>query len=233
MNRGNKLLDYVKLLDSSLQVGGFSHSFGLKSYIEDGTIQTTNDLETFMRCELHPGLVQLEGLAITGVYAAVEQKDEWRIALIDKMIHVKRTPIHKREQSRAMGRRLMKLSKALHPWMDFEALERVINRYEAVGSLTVVHAWINANLEVPVDDAVSGYLHAAKDVCLIHAKRLLSIEAKELDALSIVLDGDLAEEWNKVKQAGSLQPFQSPILSLQSLIPGSPFHNSGIEHTRA
>ncbi|MFD1136082.1 urease accessory protein UreF [Paenibacillus urinalis] len=232
MNRGNKLLDYVKLLDSSLQVGGFSHSFGLKSYIEEGTIQTTTDLETFMRCELHPSLVQLEGMAIKAIYTAVEQKDEWRIALIDKMLHVKRTPVYKRESSRAMGKRLIKLSKALHPWMDFEHFEALIHRYDAVGSLPVVHAWINTQLEVTADDAASGYLHAAKDVCLIHARRLLNIETCDLNTLSSLLDSDLEEEWNRARTA-SLQPFQNSILSMQSLIPGFPFHEPGIEHTRA
>lgn len=92
VNRGNKLLDYVKLLDSSIQVGGFTHSFGMDAHIAEGTIRSAEDLESFMRCQLHPSIVRLEGMAIKGIYTAADHNDAWRTALIDKLVHVQRTP---------------------------------------------------------------------------------------------------------------------------------------------
>ncbi|WP_211749015.1 urease accessory UreF family protein [Paenibacillus sp. Marseille-Q4541] len=232
MNRGNKLLDYVKMLDSSLQVGGFSHSFGLKSQIEEGKIRTAQDIQTFMQLELHPSLVRIEGLAIKGIYSAVSQQDYWRIALIDKMIHVQRNPVNKRSSSRAMGKRLLKLSKALHPWMNFEPLEKALEQYDAVGSLPVVHAWINYQLEAPIHDAVSGYLHAAKDVCFIHVRRLLHLDPIELERLLSTLGEELDQEWNKIDLSDT-SVFQRSLLSIQSLIPGFYLPEPGIKQSRA
>lgn len=232
MNRGNKLLDYVKLLDSSLQVGGFSHPFGLKSKIEQGSIRHAKDLDTFMRLELHPNLVRLEGLAIKGVYAAALQQDYWRIALIDKMLYVQRTPLDQRSSSRMMGKRLIKLAKALHPWMDFSPLEKAIEKYDTVGTLPVVHAWINMQLDIPLRSAVFGYLHAAEDVCFIHARHLLNLKPKENENMRRTLGEDLDQEWDKIDLSDT-SVFHRSILPIQSLIPGFFSPEAGIKPSRA
>ena len=231
MNRGNKLLDYVKLLDSSLQVGGFSHSFGLKSKIEKGVVRTSQDLEAFMRLELYPNLIRVEGLAIKGIYNAAAQQDYWRISLIDKMLHVQHFPANKRNSSKAMGKRLIKLSKALYPWMDFTPLEKATEQYDAVATLPVVHAWINHQLGTPLLRVVSGYLHAAKDVCFVHARQLLHLEPKELDHLLMTLGEHLDQEWNKIDLADT-SVFHRSLLSIQSLIPDFPFPEAGIRASR-
>lgn len=92
MHSGTKLLRYVQLLDSALPIGGFSHSFGLEAYTHDGRIRTTAKLEQFIRGQLHSSLVRLDGLAIKGVYQAIEQQDAALLALYDKRVHAQRTP---------------------------------------------------------------------------------------------------------------------------------------------
>lgn len=226
MNRGNKLLDYVKLLDSSLQVGGFSHSFGLKSKIEKGMIRTSQDLESFIRLELCPNLIRVEGLAIKGTYTAAAQQDYWRIALIDKMLHAQHFPADQQHSSRAMGKRLIKLSKALHPWMDFTPLEKAAQQYSSVISLPVVHAWINHQLGAPLLHAVSGYLHAAMDVCFIHARQLLELKTTELEPLHKLLGEQLDQEWNKIDLSGT-SVFHRSHFTIQPLNPTFSFPETG------
>ncbi|MBD7966556.1 urease accessory protein UreF [Paenibacillus gallinarum] len=231
MNRGNKLLDYVKLLDSSLQVGGFSHSFGLNSKIERGMIRTSQDLETFMRLELYPSLIRIEGLAIKGTYTFAAKQDYRRIALIDKMLHVQHSPAEQRNSPRATGKRLIKLSKALHPWMDFSPLEKAADQYGTAISLPVVHAWINYQLGVPLLNAVSGYLHAAKNVCFLHARQLLSMEPNELEQLRKTLGDHLDQEWNKMDLSDA-SVFHRSRFTIHPLIPNFPFHEGGTKASR-
>lgn len=179
VNRGNKLLDYVKLLDSSIQVGGFTHFFGMDTHIQDGNIRNAADLESFMRCQMHPSITRLEGMAIKGIYSAADQNDTWRLALIDKLVHVQRTPANQREQASSMGKRLIKLAHALHPWIDFSPLEDTLAKYESVGCLSTVHAWVNHHLGIPVEDAVQGYLHSAMSACITEAARTLAWTAMQ------------------------------------------------------
>lgn len=92
MQSGTKLLRYVQLLDSALPIGGFSHSFGLEAYTHDGTIRTITELEQFIRSQLHSSLIRIDGLAIKGVYQAMEEQDSALLALYDKRVHAQRTP---------------------------------------------------------------------------------------------------------------------------------------------
>lgn len=225
MNRGNKLLDYVKLLDSSIQVGGFTHSFGMDALITEGSIRDVTDLESFMRCQLHPSLVRLEGMAIKGIYSAADQKDTWRTALIDKLVHVQRTPPDLREHSSAMGKRLIKLAQALHPWIDFRKLEHTLSTYNSVGCLSTVHAWINHHLDIPVEEAVLGYLHSASNACIIEASKAIPLDRQNIQELLVHLTADLEHEWNTVSASAADEPTQATATSMKSLFPS--FHMLG------
>ena len=110
-----------------------------------------------------------------GIYTAADHKDTWRIALIDKLVHVQRTPGDLREQAAAMGKRLIRLAHALHPWIEFSQLEQIFAKYDSVGCLSTVHAWINHHLDIPVEEAVLGYLHSAMNACITEASKVIPL----------------------------------------------------------
>ncbi|OAX50443.1 Urease accessory protein UreF [Paenibacillus sp. AD87] len=233
VNRGNKLLDYVKLLDSSIQVGGFTHSFGMDAHIAEGTIRSVEDLESFMRCQLHPSIVRLEGMAIKGIYTAADHKDAWRTALIDKLVHVQRTPVNLREHASIMGKRLIKLARALHPWIDFSHLEQTLAKYESVGCLPTVHAWINHHLEIPVEEAVLGYLHSAMSACITEASKVIPLHTDTIQDLLVRLAADLEHEWHTVSASAADGPVQPTSMSMKTLFPSFHMLGAGLHAYRA
>lgn len=233
VNRGNKLLDYVKLLDSSIHVGGFTHSFGMDVHIAEGSIRNADDLESFMRCQLHPSIVRLEGMAIKGIYSATDHNDTWRTALIDKLVHVQRTPSDQREQAAAMGKRLIKLARALHPWIEFSQLEHTLAKYESVGCLSTVHAWINHYLDIPVEEAVMGYLHSAMNACITEASKVLPMHNDTTQELLVRLAADLEHEWNTVSASAADGPAQPTSMSMKSLFPSFHMLGAGLHAYRA
>lgn len=233
VNRGNKLLDYVKLLDSSIQVGGFTHFFGMDTHIQDGNIRNAADLESFMRCQMHPSITRLEGMAIKGIYSAADQNDAWRLALIDKLVHVQRTPANQREQASSMGKRLIKLAHALHPWIDFSPLEDTLAKYESVGCLSTVHAWVNHHLGIPVEDAVQGYLHSAMSACITEAARTLALDSEASQQLSVRLTADLDQEWALVSVSSTDGLSPSVPTSIKSLFPSFHMLGAGLHAFRA
>ncbi|GGH56033.1 urease accessory protein UreF [Paenibacillus silvae] len=233
MNRGNKLLDYVKLLDPSVQVGGFSHFFGMDTHIKEGTIRTVEDLESFMRCQLHPSLVRLEGMAIKGIYTAIDHKDTWRIALIDKLVHVQRTPAELREKAATIGKRLIKLSHALHPWIEFKPLEQIFTKYSSVGCLPTVHAWINHHLDIPVEEAVLGYLHSAMYACISEASKAIPLSENVTKELLGRLTTDLEHEWKTVSASSPDGHMHPASLSMKTLFPSFHMLGAGLHAYRA
>ncbi|MFM9276805.1 urease accessory protein UreF [Paenibacillus jiagnxiensis] len=174
MSKSSRMLHYAYVLDPSLPVGSFPFVSELKHHIAEGSITALEDVEAYMKCYMHSQLVSTDGMAIKGIYAASRQYDGWRIALIDKILHAQRTPHDQLSNARISGQRLLKLSKALYPWIDFKYLENILQRYNAVGTLPTMHAWINFQLGVEMEQAVNGYLNAAVNACVEEAAKQLN-----------------------------------------------------------
>lgn len=203
MDRGRKLLDYVQRLDSTLSVGGFNHTFELESQMTEGNIHNCDDLESFMRDQLPKQLLRRDGWAIKEIYAATDERDSQRIALIDKAVQGTRTNDQETNIAQRSGKRLFKLARALYPWMDFDELEHSLNDHDAVGCLTTVHAWINNRLDINCDQAVQGYMYSAVSSYVHNASILIQLPKKEADLLTQTFSVELEQEWHAIKKNSS------------------------------
>ncbi|MDP4098881.1 urease accessory protein UreF [Paenibacillus sp. P96] len=201
MSKSSRLLHYAYVLDPCLPVGSFPFVSELKQHIAEGSIKALEDVEAYMKCHMHCHLVSTDGMAIKGIYAASKQYDGWRIALIDKMLHAQRTPRDQLSSARTSGQRLLKLGQALYPWIDFKELEKILQRYKAIGSLPTVHAWINFQLGVDMEQAVSGYLNTAVNACVEEAAKQLNETQPSKKAVLQRILKDMEQEWGNSKDA--------------------------------
>ena len=128
------------------------------------------------------------------------EADDWRLALIDKITHVQRTPRESREGLHKMGKRLIKLGKTLYPEADLNKLEHTLELHGGYGTLPTVFAWISKRLYVDVDEAVQGYMYTSITTMVNSALRLMSIGQTEGQLLIRKLQHAAEQEWHKVKE---------------------------------
>ncbi|MEY4479528.1 MAG: hypothetical protein RLZZ267_206 [Bacillota bacterium] len=198
-------LAYVQLLDSALPIGGFSHSFGLESYVQDNTIVTTQQLEQYIVGQLHSSLTRMDGLVIKGVYEAIAANDESRIAQLDQILHVQRLPRESRDGQAKMGKRLIKLAKSLDPILQLDELERILITHGGTGTLPVVHAWICERLGLSLDEAVQGFLYSSVQTMVNSALRLMAMGQTEGQIIVRRMLPIINREWNAVKDLPTTQ----------------------------
>lgn len=196
MDKGRKLLDYVQMLDSSLYVGGFSHSSGFEAEMAKGTIHNRDELDIYLRRQLQHVLLQTDVWAIKEVYAATAGNDLQRIAIIDKTVQDRKNNPTDVYTAQKNGKRLLKLARALYPWMDFDELEDILHEHEAVGCLTTVHAWINQRLSIDCDQAIQGYIFSAVSSCIHSASVIMNISSEDGKLLLQTSLTSLEPEWN-------------------------------------
>lgn len=227
MSKNSRLLHYAYVLDPSLPIGSFPFVSELRQHITEGSITALEDVEAYMKCHMHSLMVSMDGMAIKGIYAASKQYDGWRIALIDKMLHAQRTPRDQLSSARISGQRLLKLGKALYPWIDFRDLQKILQRYRAVGTLPTVHAWINFQLGADMEQAVITYLNAAVNACVEEAaKQLNETQISKKQALQRIMK-DMEQEWENGKDAEpvhSIKPF--PAWNLGAAYAVNPLHHN-------
>lgn len=200
---GTAFLSYVQLLDSALPIGGFAHSFGLETYVQRGLVTNPAQLEAYIRGQIRHSLVRLDGPAVKGICRAIADHDMWRVALIDKIVHVQRVPRESREGLHQMGRRLLELGKKLYPDFALTRLEEALQRYGAYGTLPTVHAWISCKLGVDRDAAAKGYLYTGIAAMVNCGQRLMAVGQTDAQLILRRMLGELEREW---EAAGHLAP---------------------------
>ncbi len=149
----------MQLLDTALPVGGFSHSFGLESMVQEGRLSDTTQLKEYIRAMLFHSWAPGDTMAVKAVYVYAPDRDYEAIWLVDRMLHIQRNALETREGLHKMGKRLHRLARSLYPDMDIAPLETAISEQRCFGTHPLVHGWISYQLGVPLYMAAEGYLY--------------------------------------------------------------------------
>lgn len=198
-------LTYVQLLDSALPIGGFSHSFGLETFVQMGAVQKPEQLRQYIETMLFHSWAPVDALAVKAVYQYAPDEDWESLWLVDRMQHVQRAAAETRDGVLKMGRRLNQLARSIHPELPWEPLQTAVREQGCFGTHPLIHGWISYHLQVPLAMAVEGYLYTCTMTCINSGLRLMSIGQTEGQRLLAQLLPVIAMAWN---EAGHLDPLE-------------------------
>ena len=102
-------LRLMQLADSAFPSGGFTQSFGLETFIQDGDIKTKQELAQFMQTFLYFTWRPTDLLAVKFAWEAAQQSDMKYLYLLDKRLNAMKLPSESREGSLKMGKRLRQI----------------------------------------------------------------------------------------------------------------------------
>lgn len=202
-------LAYQQFLDSALPIGGFSHSFGLETLVQQGRVQTMEELESYIRSMLTLSWTSSDAMAIKAVYAYIPLKNWARIWEVDHMLHVQRAPGETRSGVQKMGRRLLQLSRTLYPDLNWLPLEEAIRNEQCGGTHALVHGWVSYHLHVSLEKAVEGYLYCCMVTCINSALRLMSMGQTQGQVLLSRLLPLTEEAWRQVSHLDPLEAYSN------------------------
>lgn len=157
----NYFLSLLQLCDSNLPTGGFSHSFGLETYIQENKVQDKASFAKWLRMYLDEQLVYTDGLACRLVYEALENNDLAKLWELDRRITVQNLPRETREGTNKIGERMLTIGVDLYASPLLQTYKRRVLESVSFAHPAIVFSIIAFQLEVPQKLGISAYLYSS------------------------------------------------------------------------
>ena len=169
------LVALLQYADGLFPAGGFAHSFGLETYVQDGTVTDRAGLEAFVVAHLEGSAGPADAVVVaTAVQLATAVDLVGWIALDAKLEAMKTVP-ETRAASRQMGRQMLRVAVATTGDPFVAELGRAVAEARAAGHhAPVFGATLGRAGATPVD-AAAAYLYATAAVLIGAGLRLMAL----------------------------------------------------------
>ena len=169
------LFTLLQFADGLFPVGGFAHSFGLETYVQDGRVRDRHGLEQFVAAQLEgsAGPADAAAVAIAVGSAGRDDLQEW-IALDARLDAMKTVPEF-RAASRQMGRQALRVAAGVGDEPFLARLARDVDAERAAAHhATVFGAAVGLRGAGP-EQAATAYLYATAALLVGAGLRLIAL----------------------------------------------------------
>lgn len=173
------LLSLLQFTDGLFPSGGYSHSFGLESYVQAGLIKDTRGVATFLSSYLEGTVGPVDAMAVVSTLNCGSVNDLEGCFTLDATLDAMKTVAEFRQASREMGRQTLRTAVELthHPLL-ISFLSKV-DVQQTAGHHPVTFGLIGSVYGWDSHDAAAAYLYASASLVIGASLRLLPIGQTE------------------------------------------------------
>jgi urease accessory protein len=157
----NFLSGLLHLADPTLPIGGYTHSNGLETYVQERIVHNVETAKEFVQNMLQYNLKFNDGAFAKLAYKAAEKEDLQALLDLDNECNAIKCPKEIRQASQKLGLRLIKIFKRRESFPLMEAFEKAIQNKEANSHYCIVFGVYAYLMKIPLYEALLGFYYTS------------------------------------------------------------------------
>ncbi len=200
----NPLLTLMQINDSVFPIGGFTHSYGLETYIFKGIVKDSKTAREYASSMLENSFYYNDAAFFHKTWEICESRaTKKRIAELDALITAYKAPFEIRDASKKLGIRFLKLTEKLHPVARCSSYLKGIQANEYHGHYAMAFAMYAHAQKIDYKGALSAFYYNSLNGIVTNCAKLVPIS--QMDAQQILfklqpLINDLVEKQADLKE---------------------------------
>ena len=166
-------LHLLQFSDGLFPVGGYAHSFGLETFVQNGKVCDAAGVEAFLRTYLRYSAAPTDAVLALCACGAALNDDLDACIRLDHKVHATKSATELREASRQMGRQTLRILNELSNNSFVEKFTQQVNTDAAYGHHPVAFGICGAILDWPPLQLVSAYLYSTSAILVGASLRLM------------------------------------------------------------
>lgn len=181
-----KLTALLHLVDPTLPIGGFNHSGGLETFVQQGIVTNAAHLKSYVLTQLFQNWVHNDGAYVALAYEAAANADIEALIRLDKKIGSNKAPREIREATAKLGGRLLKIFARYEKHDLLIAFQTALEQKQIQGFYPVVFGLLAAISKQPKDQTLTAFYYNAAVGAVTNGVKLIPLS--QMDGQDILFE---------------------------------------------
>lgn len=178
--------DLLHLFDPTLPIGGYTHSNGLETYVQNGLVNNKDSAAKYVQHMLQYNMKYNDGAFVCLAYDACASNSMDDLVLLDQECSALKAPREIRTASQKLGLRLLKIFKRKIQSPFLEEYERKIKDGEVNSHYCIVFGMIAQLMGIPKRAGLYAYYYNAAVGMVTNSVKLVPLG--QLDGQDIIFE---------------------------------------------